>query len=246
MDYTITLELFEGPLDLLLNLISKTKIDIYDIPIYDITTQYMEYIYNLEILDLEIASDFLVMASTLLEIKSKMLLPKEKVIFEGEEFELDPREELVRQILEYKKFKEASDKLKEYENQKSKTYYKPKEDLSYYEDETIDFDSFNLDLLVKSLNNILFKRGIIGDEIEIHKIVKEEYSVSECMNRILNKLKVLNNFNFEDLLEKNSKKNEIIAYFLSLLELIKNKTIVVKQNNTFAELIIERPMIEEI
>lgn len=246
MDYKITLELFEGPLDLLLNLISKTKIDIYDIPIFDITTQYMEYIYNLEKVDLEVASEFIIMASTLLEIKSKMLLPKEKIVFEGEEFELDPREELVRQILEYKKFKEASDKLKEYENQKSKTYYKPQEDLSIYQDGNIDFDSFNLNILVKSLNNILAKRGLIHENIEIQRIDKEEYTVSECMNNILNKLKILSKFNFEELFHENSKKNEIIAYFLSLLELIKNKTIVVKQTNTFDDLIIERLEIEEI
>ncbi len=246
MDYNITLELFEGPLDLLLNLISKTKIDIYDIPIYDITTQYMEYIYKLEKLDLEIASDFLVMASTLLEIKSKMLLPKEKIILEGEEFELDPREELVKQILEYKKIKEASDKLKEREILKSKTYYKPQEDLSFYEDQSIDFDSFNLDLLVKSLNNILLKRGLSQDNIEIEKIEKEEYTISECIDNILNKLKREERFNFEDLLEKNSKKNEIIAYFLSVLELIKSKTIIVKQNYIFSELIIESLSVEGI
>ena len=245
MEYEIKLESFEGPLDLLLNLISKTKIDIYDIPIHIITEQYMKYIYDLEELNLEIASDFLVMASTLLEIKSKMLLPKEKVVFDGEEFELDPREELVRRILEYKKFKEAADILKDFKEEKSKTYYKLPEDLSFYEDDTIDFDSFDLNLLVNSLNKILIKRNIKEDEIDLEEIHREEYTISDCKRNILDKLNRLSSISFADLIDIDARKNEIIAYFLSLLELIRMKEVTVKQDGIFSELIIERVMIEE-
>lgn len=244
MEYKITLESFEGPLDLLLNLISKTKIDIYDIPIHIITEQYMEYIYDMENLNLDIASEFLVMASTLLEIKSKMLLPKEKIEFDGEEFELDPREELVQRILEYKKFKEAADKLKDFEDEKSKTYYKLQEDLSIYEDKSVDFDSFDLELLVKSLNKLLINRNIIETEINLEEIHREEYTISDCIDNILKKLDKLNKLSFNQLIKPNSKKNEIIAYFLSLLELIRMKEITVKQEEIFSDLIIERSIKE--
>lgn len=245
MDYKIKLESFEGPLDLLLNLISKTKIDIYDIPIHIITQQYIGYIYYMEELNLEIASDFLVMASTLLEIKSKMLLPKEKVVFDGEEFEMDPREELVMRILEYKKFKEAADKLKDFEKEKSKTYYKLKEDLSIYENESIDFNEFDLELLVKSLNQILTKRGIKENKLTVEEIKREEYTISQCIDNIFKKLKKLNKFSFYDLIGEDANKNEVIAYFLSLLELIKTKNIIVKQEGAFSNLIIEKVIIEE-
>ena len=245
MDYKIVLESFEGSLDLLLNLISKTKIDIYDIPIHIITEQYMEYIYHMERLDLNIASDFLLMASTLLEIKSKMLLPKEKIIFDGEEFEIDPREELVMRILEYKKFKEAADKLKEFEKEKSKTYYKLQEDLSIYKNEDIDFDNFDLELLVKSLNHILDRRGIKKDKIIVEVIIREEYTISECIEKIFKKLEIIDKISFYDLLNVDARKNEIIAYFLSLLELIRTKYITVKQEDVFSDLIIEKVIVEE-
>ncbi len=245
MNYKVTLESFEGPLDLLLNLISKTKIDIYDIPIHIITEQYMVYIYHMEELSLEIASDFLVMASTLIEIKSKMLLPKEKVVLDGEEFEIDPREELVIQILEYKIFKEAAHKLKEFEKEKSKTYYKLKEDLSIYEKEEINFDEFDLDLLVNALNEMIAKRGLDEGEVNLETIKKDEYRISDCIDNIFNKLKGFKSIKFDDLITLNAKKKEIIAYFLSLLELMRTKDIIVKQEGAFSELIIERLLIEE-
>lgn len=245
MGYEIVLESFEGPLDLLLNLISKAKIDIYDIPIHIITKQYMDYIYAMEEMNLEIASDFLVMASTLIEIKSKMLLPKEKVIFDDEEFEIDPREELVRKILEYKKFKEAAEELKEFEIEKSKTYYKPKEDLSEYEDGIIDFESFSVDLLIKALNDMLSKKGLMEEEIDIKQINRDEYTISECINNIFDKLKVSKQIKFTDLIKSDSERNEIIAYFLSLLELIRNRSIIVRQEKIFSDLLIEIGILEE-
>ncbi|HLS53350.1 MAG TPA: segregation/condensation protein A, partial [Tissierellaceae bacterium] len=129
MDYKIKLDGYEGPLDLLIDLIEKEEVDIYDIPINKITKQYLAYIYDMEELNLEIASEFLIMAATLLQIKSKMLLPKEKKIVEGEEVEIDPREELVKRILAYKQFKLAAEELKELGNLELKAYYKPMEDL---------------------------------------------------------------------------------------------------------------------
>lgn len=246
MDYNIMLDSFEGPLDLLLNLISKTKIDIYDIPIHTITEQYMKYIYDMEEMKLDIASDFLVMASTLLEIKSKLLLPKEKIILDGEEVEVDPREELLRRLLEYKKFKEAADKLKEFESQKSKTYYKPQEDLTDYKDDEIDFNSFDLDILIKTLNELLSRQAIFEEDTVPKEIKRDEYKISECIDIILIKLEKLNKINFNDLIHNNSKTNEIVSYFLSLLELIMTRNIMVSQEEAFSDLIIEKMTLEEI
>lgn len=244
-DYKVTLESFEGPLDLLLNLINKAEIDIYDIPIHTITSQYMEYIYASKKLNLEVASEFLVMASTLLEIKSKMLLPKEKIVLDGEEYEIDPREELVNRILEYRRFKEASERLKSFRTEKSKTYYKPKEDLSIYEDGIIDFNEFDLDSLVETFNRLLEERGIEKEEIDIEKLDRQEYTIMSCVSNILERLKHKSKIKFSDLIEKDSELNEIITYFLSLLELVKNKNIIVRQDRQFAELIIENNRAEE-
>ena len=171
--------------------------------------------------------------------------PKEKVLLEGEEFEIDPREELVMKILEYKKFKEAADKLKELEKENSKTYYKLKEDLSIYEEEEINFDEFDLELLVNSLNEMIARRFLNEVEVNFETIKKEEYRISDCIDNIFNKLKEFKSIEFYDLIAINAKKNEIIAYFLSLLELIKTKDIIVKQEGAFSELIIERVAIEE-
>src|SRR5690625_2831358 len=138
MDYKIKLDGYEGPLDLLIDLIEKEEVDIYDIPINKITKQYFAYIYDMEELNLEIASEFLIMAANLLQIKSKMLLPKEKKIVEGEEVEIDPREELVKRILAYKQFKLAAEELKELGNLELKAYYKPMEDLTEFMDYKVD------------------------------------------------------------------------------------------------------------
>lgn len=246
MNHNIILESFEGPIDLLLSLINKTKIDIYDIPIHTITEQYMSYIYAAEEINLNIASDFLVMASTLLEIKSKMLLPKEKIILDGEEYDVDPREELVRRLLEYKKYKEAADKLKVFEEQKSKTYYKLQEDLTDYKDDQIDFNSFNLNDLIKSINYILERQALTKEELTSGEISREEYSISECIENILVKLSNFNQINFSDLISKDSKKNEIVSYFLSVLELIISRDIIVKQKSEFSDIIIQKTTYEGI
>lgn len=238
MEYKIVLDTFEGPLDLLLSLIEKAKIDIYDIPINIVTEQFINYIYAMEEMNLEIASEFLVMAATLLEIKSKMLLPHEKIIEEDEEIEIDPREELVRRLIEYKRYKEAAKELRLSEDIESKVYYKPREDLSLYE-EDIEYDlRFDLELLVKSINKIISRRGIGEISLDITEIHREEYSLEECMDEVLSLLSMKNRIKFEDLLREDSSKNEIIAYFLSILELIRLKRISVYQDDMLMDLFI--------
>lgn len=237
MDYDIVLENFEGPLDLLLKLIDKAKIDIYDIPISEITEQYISFIYTMEDLNLEIASDFLIMASTLLEIKSRTLLPIEKDVDEEEE---DPREELVLRLLAYKKFKEAALELKEYKNIESGSFYKPGEDLSFYEDIEENIDFYNLKLLTRALNNILRKRGMEKKDIDIKEIKREEYSIKECLEDILEKVNKNANIKFTDLFYEDSSKSEIITYFLSVLELTKQKAVFIFQDEAFTDLFISK------
>lgn len=236
MDYKITLDSFEGPLDLLLNLIEKAKIDIYDIPINIITRQYMDHLYEMEELNLEITSEFILMASTLLQIKSRMLLPKNPTDDEKES-EDDPREELVLRLLAYKKYKEASERLRQFEKRESKAFYKPREDLSDYEEE-LDMGPLDLKLIIKSINNIINKRGINEKIIDIHEIEKEEYTVRECTQIIVDRLEDYSSFSFTELLNEKSTKGEIVAYFLSVLELIKLKVIDVEQDENFSDLII--------
>ena len=170
MDYKIVLETFEGPLDLLLHLIEKAKVDIYDIPISDIPDQYMEYLNNMKELDLEIASDFLVMASTLLEIKSKMLLPAKNIENEDRQLEMeeiDPRIELVRRLVEYKKYKKVAEELKIQEINQNKVFYKPKEEFTYTK-EDIELQNLNVDELVKVLNTVLSKKNKKKNPIKIY------------------------------------------------------------------------------
>lgn len=242
MEYKIVVDVFEGPMDLLLNLIEKAEVDIYDIPINLITEQYMDYIYELEGLNLEVASEFLVMASTLLEIKSKMLLPKEKVIEEGVEIELDPREELVRRLIEYKMYKEAADRLRNQEDIELLAYYKPREDLSEYVNIEENFGTMDLNLLVKSLYNIMIDRG--NQNLDISEIHREEYTLEFCIEEIEEKLKSTNHIKFTDLLGRTSSREEIITYFLSILELIKLKCIYIKQDELFSDIIISKRMDE--
>lgn len=239
MDYKIRLDSFEGPLDLLLNLIEKAKIDIYDIPISEITEQYIEYIYEMEDLNLEVASEFILMASTLLQIKSKMLLPEEPKDEEDEE-DIDPRDELVLRLLEYKKYKEAAESLRHSESIELKAYYKPQEDLSIFEEEQLELGPLNLNLIVRSINNIIKQRGRSEEQIDIHQIHKDEYSIKDCSDNIINMLAEYRKFKFTDLLNKECTRSEIVAYFLSILELMKLKLIWVKQNESFTDLIITK------
>ena len=237
MEYKIVLDSFEGPLDLLLNLIEKSKIDIYDIPINIITEQYLDYIYGMEKFDLEITSDFLVMAATLLQIKSKLLLPKVKSTEEEEEEE-DPRDELVRRLLAYKKYKEVANELRIYEDLGLKSFFKPQEDLSQFEEEQIEIGPFEVDSLFKTLNKILNRRGLNSDILNFEEISRDEFTIKDCTENILERLEYTKKIKFSQLLNNNSTRNEIVAYFLSLLELMRFKNIFVSQDDAFSDLII--------
>ncbi len=240
------IDVFEGPMDLLLHLIEKAEIDIYDIPINLIAEQFLDYLRQMEELNLDITSDFLVMASTLLEIKSKMLLPKDKAP-EDESFveEEDPRMELVSRLVEYKKYKDAAEELRLMETIQQKVFYKPKEDLSDFQDEQLEIDGLKIDLLVKSLTNIIKSRNKENGVLFIQEIQREEYTLEKCISIIKQRISVENNIRFSELIEKDSTKSEIINYFLSILELIRMMDIEVVQEEDFSDLIISRRLEEE-
>ncbi|NLK44667.1 MAG: segregation/condensation protein A [Tissierellia bacterium] len=242
MEYKIRIDVFEGPMDLLLHLIDKAEIDIYDIPISLITEQFIEYLHKMEELSLEITSDFLVMAATLLEIKSKMLLPhREKIEDNQMELEdVDPRAELVRRLVEYKKYKHITEKLREMEDIQSKVYYKPKEDVLDTFNDDIELSDLNLEDLLKALNNIIIRRNKEARVLDVREIQREEYTLEKCVSIIKERLNREKTIYFSNLLDENCTKNEIITYFLSILELINLKHINVVQEEDFSDLIITK------
>ena len=226
MGIPVKLQVFEGPLDLLLHLIDKNKIDIYDIPIVEITNQYMEYIKAMEKEDLNVMSEFLVMAATLLDIKCKMLLPKE-VNEDGEEE--DPRQELVEQLLEYKMYKYMSYELKDRELESERVMYKtptiPQEVMEY--EQPVNLDELLGDLTLQKLNHIfkdVMKRQV--DKIDpvrskFGKIEKEEVTVSDKLVFVTDNAREHKKFSFRTLLTKQSSKTQIVVTFLALLQLMK-------------------------
>ncbi len=243
MSLSVKLEVFEGPLDLLLHLIDKNKIDIYDIPIVVITEQYLDYIKQMETEDMNIMSEFLLMAATLLDIKCKMLLPKE-VNEEGEEE--DPRAELVQKLLEYKMYKYMSFELKDRQFNAEKYLYKrptiPKEVAQYQE--PLDYEVLLGDMNLKKLHTI-FKETIKrqGDKIDpvrsqFGNIEKDEVNLDEKMIYIENYIKTHDQMSFRELLEKQHSKMEIIVTFLVVLEMMKMGTILISQDNLFGDIII--------
>lgn len=244
MAIPVKLNVFEGPLDLLLHLIDKNKIDIYDIPIVEITDQYMEYIHSMEKEDLGIMSEFMVMAATLLDIKCKMLLPKE-VNEEGEEE--DPRAELVQKLLEYKMYKYMSYELKDKMDAAANVYYReadiPKEVLKYKE--PVDPAELLRGMTLEKLNAI-FKSVIRRQEDKIDPIrsrfgtiEKEEVSLSEKMLELKEFAGKHKKFSFRALLEKQHSRIQVIVTFLSVLELMKMGHVHVNQETLFGEIEIE-------
>ncbi|MCI8996132.1 MAG: segregation/condensation protein A [Lachnospiraceae bacterium] len=240
----VKLPVFEGPLDLLLHLIDTNKIDIYDIPIVEITGQYMEYIRSMETRDLNVMSEFLVMAATLLEIKAKMLLPAE-VDEEGEE--IDPRAQLVEQLLEYKKYKYMAEELRERQQMAGGTLCRepdiPREVSAYME--PVDLEELLGDLTLQKLHGIfqsLMKRQ--EDKIDpvrskFGKIEKEEVSLEDKMCYVERYLTSHRYFSFRSLLQGQKGKMQLIVTFLAVLELIKMGKVTASQAGTFDDIVLE-------
>lgn len=233
-EYKYKLEKFEGPLDLLLHLIKEAKVDIKDIFVSEITEQFLEYIKDLSEYPAETISDFIDMASTLLAIKSKKLLPAPpKLVEEDEE---DPEQKLIRQLEEYKLFKEESEKLKSLEDV-GKLYKAPDKLVGSFRYELKDL---SLDALLDAFANIMHKIDIKAEEVVPKEIQKDRFTVAQKISEIKDRLLEKNSFKFSSLVEGSYTKSEVINTFLALLELLKMQEIKVVQLETCGEISIEK------
>lgn len=243
MGIPVKLEAFEGPLDLLLHLIEKNKVDIYDIPIVEITNQYMEYIRAMEEKDMNIMSEFLLMAATLLDIKCRMLLPVE-VNEEGEEE--DPRAELVEQLLQYKMYKYMSYELKDRQLDGELLMFKeptiPAEVKEHQE--PVDLDALLEGITIGKLNaifkDVMKKQNDKIDPVRstFGKIEKEEVTVDDKLEYLNQYIVSHKKFSFRELLKNQKSKTQIVVTFLAILEMMKVGSITVEQENTFDDIII--------
>lgn len=232
--YVVTIDNFDGPLDLLLHLIKEQDIDIYDIKIEDITKQYLDYIRHMKELNLEIASEYLVMASELIEMKSKMLLPKNKEK-EDDDYEEDPRELLIERLLAYKRYKEVTSEFKDLELTRKMVFTREPDNLNRYVKEDENSEELGVADLIDAFNNLLKRKEL--DRPIATKITKKELSVTEKVNKIKNILRNKKKINFEDIFEV-STKEEVIISFLSVLEMVKKDEILLTQEGNFKNIVI--------
>ncbi len=244
MAISYKLEKFEGPLDLLLHLIEKNKVDIYDIPIVEITRQYLDYVNQMEEEDLNVVSDFLVMAATLLDIKSRMLLPAEEEAEEGEE---DPRAELVARLLEYRKYKMMAQELSELEDNAQGLLYKaptiPKEVAKYEPPVDLDnlLDGLTLARLQKIFDSVMKRQQDKVDPIRssFGTIKREPVSLETRIMDVVRFARKHRTFSFRQMLNRQGDKLEIVVTFLAVLELMKIGKIRLTQEHIFDDMYIE-------
>lgn len=226
---------FEGPLDLLLHLIKKDNIDICDISISEITKQYLDYLEQMEKMDLNIASEYLALAAELIEMKSLVLLPKPE--FSDDNYEEDPRENLIKRLIEYKRIKESTPIFKELEEERKKLYTKVASNMKQYQnnDKPHDFGDVDLDSLLTAFSKFLERKE---EEKPLNtKITKKEYSVSKRSKEIKSLLKMKKKVNFEELFDITTKEY-IVVTFLSILALAKKQELDIKQDNNFSNIIL--------
>ncbi len=228
-NYRVRLENFEGPLDLLLHLIREAKMDIAEVRLSEITEQYISYLENIEDLDMEKASEFIEMAATLLEIKSKKLLPRLDDTVPEEE---NSEQKLLRQIEEYKIFKEASENLRQFENI-DRMYKQPEPSANKYR---IMLKDMVLDGLLDAFASLLHKSQIQSRAIEPKNIVKDRFTVEEKVAVIKDAILIKGRIKFKELIDENITRSEVINVFLAILELLKQQTISIVQDSLFEEI----------
>ena len=234
----ILLPIFEGPLDLLLYLLRKDKVDIHDIPIAPITRQYMEYLDVMKELNLELAGEFLVMAATLIHIKSKMLVPIEPTEAQGDEDYVDPREELVQRLLEFQKYKEAAGLLHQKREIRAATFTRPDTVIPKFAPQEDDIIEAGLFDLISAFKELLERRKVLL----AHEVEAEGKSVEERIEEILVLIEEGDSVDFLDLFETQRTKMDMIVTFLALLELIRLKRVKVYQKGNFGPIRIFRPV----
>ncbi|MGT2710864.1 segregation/condensation protein A [Streptococcus oriscaviae] len=236
----IKLKDFEGPLDLLLHLVSKYQVDIYQVPITEVIEQYLSYIATLQAMRLEVAGEYMLMASQLMLIKSRRLLPK---VVEQVEDEVDPEQELLDQLEEYRKFKVLSQELGKQHDERAQYYSKPKLDL-VYEDVTLTQDKTVIDIF------LAFSKVMAEKQEELRKshttIARDEYKIEDMMDRVRRQFDQSPRLALRQLFQESRDLNEIITIFLATLELVKVQEILLEQTETFGEIVLIRSQDESI
>ena len=235
-EYKVQLEVFEGPLDLLLYLIRREEVDIYDIPIERITTQYVQYLDLMRMLDLNVAGDFLVMAATLMMIKSRMLLPPEERPVLEEEEEEDPRWDLVRQLVEYKKFKDAAIFLETLEEEREGIFGREGDHLALEQKPDVALHDVSLFDLLTVFNEAL-KR--VSQE-DLREIFAERFTVADKIEAIVQRLQREDRISFVSLFDHMASRHEIVCTFLAVLELIRLRQIRAVQEQVFGDILVAR------
>ncbi len=236
MDYSVNINVFQGPFDLLFHLIEKKEIDIYDIPIAEITDQYIDYLKQMMQFNMNVASEFIFMAATLIEIKSQMLLPQKEVLE-------DPRQELVTKLLEYKLFKDISEELKKYEDESSFYISKPREEMAITSDvkaEQLSLNEINVYELYNVYLSLIKKQNFKIEQEEKFKVYRENYRVKDCMDDIIKKVKIFGRVSlFNTFKEKGSISREyVITLFLAVLELSNKQGMKIYQDNMYGDIIV--------
>src|SRR5687767_14086794 len=233
-DYKVKFEVFEGPLDLLLYLIKKEEVDIYQVNLTQLATQFLEYIEVMRMLDLEIAGEFLVMAATLMYIKSRELLPRDQQVeTEGEDDGEDPRWELIRQLVEYKKFKDAAAKLQALEARQDSTYPRLPVKPTFEQEAPRDRGSLSIFDLLNAVNAVL-KR--VSHREDLRDIFEDKWSVSDKIEELRRLLTERGTLRFSEVFSRAESRSEIVVTFLAMLELIRLKQLVCTQAEPFAEI----------
>ncbi|MBC8326206.1 MAG: segregation/condensation protein A [Verrucomicrobia subdivision 3 bacterium] len=237
-DYKVKFEVFEGPMDLLLYLVKKEEVDIYEVNLTKIAREFIEYVDLMREFDIEIAGEFLVMASTLVYIKSKELLPvDQQVIAEDDDEGEDPRWELIRKLVEYKKFKDAADKLETLEHRQEDIYPRlpAKQEFEMPEDRgpRVEVSIFDL---INAVNDVI--KRVEERNAEGREIFDEQFTVAEKITAIRERIHAEPSFNFAELFAEAASRNEVVATFLAMLELIRLRQIKITQGDAFGEIII--------
>lgn len=239
----VSLEIFEGPLDLLLYLIKKDEVDIYEVSIERITDQYLEYIDTFKILNIELASEFIVMAANLMYIKSRTLLPRNEQAPEEDIDEEDPRWELIRQLVEYKKFKDAANYLEKREVENQKFYSAEQQFCDDLEEEGEPIVNVGIFELIQAFQGVL-KR--FDDEDDLTEIADDRFTVSDKIDYLITNVSKGQKVKFYQLFEEASTKSEVLVTFLALLELIRLNEFQVRQNGILGEIELSRNNLDEI
>ena len=240
MSYKIKLDIFEGPFDLLVYLIENARMSIYDIQISEITDQYVKYIEDIKSLDVNLATEFMVLAAALIEIKSKLLLPRMKPDGDGV-VEEDPRTELVQKILEYKRFKAAAELLEQSEEESQRIFEKPKEDLSPYTKEPDELLNLDISQFMKAFKMFLLKKKKL-EEIRKNyaRVERQKITIESKIEFIINlfRSKEQKRLSFKELLTPGASRYDLVLTFVSMLEMIRQKSISVRQNVNFGEILV--------